>query len=49
MTSPHVDDVICDSVWILEPWDHVDGVRCVKQDVTESLDVNVVNVVYLAP
>lgn len=31
-------------------WDHIDGfVRCVKYDVTKSLAVNVVNVVYLAP
>lgn len=30
----------CNSVWILEPWYHIDDImRCIKYDVTEGLGV----------
>lgn len=38
-TSLYSGDVTCDSVWILEPWHHIEGIsimRCIKYDVTED-------------
>lgn len=34
------DDVMCkwDSVWMLELWTHVDGLRYIEYDVTEFTD-----------
>lgn len=30
----------CDSVWLLEPWYHIDSImRCIKYHITEGLGV----------
>lgn len=36
---------MCDFVWTLEPWYHIDGIsimRCNKYDVTEGLGVKII-------